>query len=55
MKQMLLSERAWMLKDSIIVPLTISSRSIEYKTQRNDKLINYQIEFQYAFNEVNNI
>ena len=54
-KQLLLSERVWRLDGSIYTPLTITSKNFEYKTQRNDRLINYNIEFEYAFNEINNV
>jgi hypothetical protein len=54
-KQMLLSERVWMYENEIFTPLNIASKSIEYKTRQKDRLINYEIEFEYAFNEINNI
>jgi hypothetical protein len=54
-KQMLLSERFWMYENEIFTPLNIASKSIEYKTRQKDRLINYEIEFEYAFNEINNI
>ena len=53
-KQMLLSERLWKYENGIFVPLRISSKSLEYKTQTNDTLINYNVQFEYAFNEINN-
>lgn len=54
-KQLLLSERVWKFENNIYTPLNIASKSFEYKTQRNDRLINYNIEFEYAFNEINNV
>lgn len=54
-KQLMLSERVWILKNSIYTPIKIGSKSLEYKTRMKDRLINYEIEFEYAFNEVNNI
>ena len=30
-------------------------KSFEYKTRQKDRLINYEIEFENAFNEINNI
>lgn len=53
-KQILLSERIWKYENDVFVPLKVSTKSIEYKTQTNDTLINYQIGFEYAFNEINN-
>lgn len=54
-KQLLLSERVWHFKDLIYTPLKLGSKSIEYKTRMKERLINYEIEFEYAFNEINNI
>jgi len=54
-KQLLLSERVWVLNDGVEIPLNVASTSQEFKTRQNDRLINYQIEFDYAFNEINNI
>jgi hypothetical protein len=54
-KQMLLSERLWMIQNDLLTPLTIESRTLEFKTRANDRLINYNIQFAYAFNEVNNV
>lgn len=54
-KQLLLSERVWLLNNGVEVPLNVSSSSLEFKTRQNDRLINYQIEFEHAFNEINNV
>lgn len=54
-KQLLLSERIWSLSNGIATPLNISSKSLEFKTRQNDRLINYTIEFEYAFNDINNV
>ena len=54
-KQLLLSQRVWKFKSGIFTPLKISTSSLEYKSRQKDRLINYEIEFNYAFNEINNI
>ena len=54
-KQMLLSQRMWKYEGGVFIPLNIASKSVEYKTRANDRLINYTIQFEYAFNEINNI
>lgn len=54
-KQLLLSERVWQFDGTNYTPLKLGSKSIEYKTRMKDRLINYEIEFEYAFNEINNI
>jgi len=55
-KQLFLSERIWWMETSTTLqPINISSSSFEYKTREKDRLINYEIEFEMAFNEINNI
>jgi len=54
-KQLLLSERCWLLSNNTFTPLNVGSKSIEYKTRQKDRLINYEITFEYAYNEINNI
>lgn len=54
-KQLFLSERVWKYENGIFTPLNLSSKSFEYKTRQKDRLINYELEFEYAFNEINNI
>lgn len=54
-KQLLLSEMVWHYDGTNFIPLNVSSSSLEYKTRQKDRLINYEIEFDYAFNDINNI
>ena len=54
-KQLLLSERVWFYINSEFIPVNVASTSLEYKTKLNDKLINYEIDFDYAYNEINNV
>jgi hypothetical protein len=54
-KQLLLSRRVWKFENGTFTPLNVSSKNLEYKTKQNDRLINYEIGFDYAFNEVNNV
>jgi len=54
-KQLFLSERVWHFNGTNYIPLKLGSKSLEYKTRMKDRLINYEIEFEYAFNEINNI
>lgn len=54
-KQLLLSERVWKFDGTNFIPLNVNSQSIEYKTRQKDRLINYEIGFDYAFNEINNV
>ena len=52
-KQLLLSDKVWAYDGTTFTPLNIGSKQLEYKTQVNDKLINYQIDFSYSFNDIN--
>lgn len=54
-KQLLLSERVWLILNGESVPVNVSTSSQELKTRQNDSLINYAIEFEYAFSEINNV
>ena len=54
-KQLLLSEKVWRYNDPTFTPLNISSKSLEFKTRANDRLINYEFEFEFGFNDINNV
>lgn len=54
-KQLFLSSRVWQLLDGVYIPLVLGSKNLEYKTRQKERLINYDIEFGYAFNEINNV
>ena len=52
---MQLSEDCWIEINSQTLPITVSSSDLSYKTHLNDKLINYTIEIEFAFDTINNI
>jgi len=54
-RQLLLSERVWQYDGADFIPLNVNTKSQEFKTRQNDRLINYQIGFDYAYNKINNI
>ena len=54
-KQMQLSEDCWIEIDNVVLPVNISDSSFSYKTSLNDKLINYNIKIDFAFDTINNI
>lgn len=54
-KQMQLSEDCWIEINSQTLPVNVSNSSLTYKTNLNDKLINYTIEIDFAFDTINNI
>jgi hypothetical protein len=52
-KQLMLSEETWINYDNKTLPVNIKTSSIKYKTQLDDKLINYNIEVDFAFDKIN--
>ena len=54
-KEMQLSEDCWIEIENKTLPINISSSSLNYKTHLNDKLINYTIQIDFAFDTINNI
>ena len=54
-KQLQLSEDCWIEIENKTLPIKLSKGSFSYKTVLNDKLINYTIEVEYAFDTINNI
>jgi len=55
MLELLLSERIWSYDGSDFIPLKIKTKNLEYKTRQKAKLINYSIDFEPSYNEINNI
>jgi len=53
--QLTLSPKIWGTINSQVIPLSIKTKDQTRKTHLNDKLINYTIEFDYAFDYINNI
>tara|TARA_R110000822_G_scaffold36152_3_gene101929 strand:+ start:914 stop:1930 length:1017 start_codon:yes stop_codon:yes gene_type:complete len=61
-EQLLLSEYVWMVvyrkenpASPVTIPVRVKSSSVELKNSVNNRLINYTIEFEDAFNYINNI
>ena len=52
---MQLSEDCWIEINNQTLPINVSSSSLKYKTQLNDKIINYTIEIEFAYDTINNI
>lgn len=53
-KQLLLSEKVWILEGAVFNPVNVASSSIEYKSRQKDRLLDYEIDFTFAYNEINN-
>lgn len=61
-EQLLASESVWLIRDKFtnpstkeVVPVNVKSSSLTHKTTVNDKLIHYEIEFEEAFDYINNV
>lgn len=55
MRQLMLSEKVWMTEGSTVYPVKIKTTNFREKTSLNDKIFNYAIELEYAFDKVQNI
>lgn len=54
-KQLLIKKTSWIYDGTTFTPVRVTSSSEELKTRQRERLINYSVEFEYAFNEVNDI
>lgn len=54
-RQLLMTENAWISENNEVYPIVPKTSSLDYKTTLNDKLINFTLEFEYAYNDTNNI
>ena len=54
-EEMLTSEYIWLTIDGVIIPANLSTKSVPLLTRINDQLIKYKLNFDYSYNEVQNI
>lgn len=54
-KQLMLSEQIWAKIGSSVIPVNINTSSLTKKTKINDKLVNYSLDFIFAFDVVNSV
>ena len=54
-KQLLLSQYVWIVASGDTLPVNVTSSNLTYKTGLNDRLINYTLNFKYAFDTINNV
>ena len=54
-RQLSLSEEVWIKYEGETLPIIVKTSSLNYKTSINDKLINYTMDVEFAFNKINNI
>ncbi len=54
-RQLMQSEDVWIRDGNYTLPVAIKDSSFTYKTHLNDKLVNYTVQFEYAFDGINSV
>ncbi len=54
-EELFYTENVWIRYENKTLPIIPKSKSLQYKTSLNDKLINYTVEFDFAFDRINNV
>ena len=54
-EELFLSENVWIRYEGKTLAVIPTSKSLAYKTQLNDNLINYTVNFDFAFDKINNV
>ena len=54
-EELFLAENVWIRYEGKTLPIMPVSKSLDFKTSLNDKLTNYTIEFEFAFDKINNV
>ena len=52
-QQLLMTDQAWIEEGGVAYPIIPITKSLQYKTELNNKLINFTVEFEYAYSEIN--
>lgn len=55
LEQLTMSEDVYLREGSVFIPVNVSTKTINYRTRLVDKLINYTMEFEYAFDKITNL
>jgi len=54
-KQIILSEQMWAQIGASTFPINVVSNSLTKKTKINDKLVNYSLDFEFAYDVINSV
>jgi len=54
-KQLLLTEKAWMTVGSDVIPINVKTSSLSMRTSVNDKMVNYTLEVDFAHDTIQNV
>ena len=55
LEELMLSKKIWVTENSQVLPVVCTTKTLEKKTLNNDKLVQYQIGFKYAFDTINKV
>ena len=55
MRQLLSSDEVYINYNSQTLPINIKTEELLYKTRLDDKLINYGVKVDFAFNKINTV
>ena len=55
MQELMQSEKVWIEQDSVTYPVVVTTNSLTFKTGVNDKLVDYSLDLDYAYDEIQNI
>mgnify|MGYP003132953116 CR=1 FL=1 len=55
MKQLMLSEQVWATIDGNIHPVDVATSSMTFKTGKNDKLVQYTLDLEYAHESIDRV
>lgn len=55
LEELMMSEQVWIRQNSQTLPIIPQTNSLQKKTKLNDKLIEYTMNFEFAFDKINNI
>lgn len=54
-EELFLSENVWIRYENKTLPVIPTSKTLQFKTSLNDKLTDYTVNFDFAFDKVNNV
>jgi len=54
-EELFYSENVYIRYENKTLAVIPKSKSLQYKTSLNDKLINYTVDFDFAFDRINNV
>jgi len=54
-EELFLSENLWIRYNEKTLPIIPTTKNLQFKTVLNDKLIDYKVDFEFAFDKINNV